>query len=176
MRKMLIGTGVLAVAAGMTFPAISGAEFSYGIAQVSSKDLLVTFNDDTKCGLHVRVARSGSQAKSNASYYCYDGKTKQPLKKGIRIKMVNAAGEWLKFDRGKETRTYRTCKTSSCNAPEATLNNVKSNARVTGNAIFHIYYTRNAAFLAPVPGCEYVKDPEGKGPPGYRMTCAIQAR
>ena len=174
MRKMLLGAVLLSTVA-LAFPATGGAEFSYGVAQVSFKDLLVTFNDDTKCGLHVSSYKQGSQAKSDARYYCYNAK-KRPMK-GLRVKMVNAAGEWLQFDRGKETKTYRTCKSYECSAPTATLNNVKSNARVTGNAVFHIYYGRQAAFFfALPPGCEYVQDPEGKGPPGHRVTCAIQSR
>ena len=48
----------------MALPASGGAEPSYLIAQVSFKSLVVTFNDDTKCGLHVSVRREGSTAMS----------------------------------------------------------------------------------------------------------------
>jgi hypothetical protein len=170
MRKFLLGAGLLAVA-GLAYPSAGVAEFSYGIVPVSNNKQLLQFSDGTKCGLNVSVSKAGSTAKSNGRYYCWN--TKAPLKP-LKIRMKNFAGGWLSGRQG--AMNFTTCKTHACSAKEATYSGLPSGQMATSTVIFDVYYPRSHGFGLPPMSCEYVKDPEGKGPPGHRITCALQAR
>jgi hypothetical protein len=168
---MLVCAGAAAMAVALAYPSTGSAEWSFGLMPIADKKQTLTFNDHTRCVMRTWVTRSGGTAKSNGRFIC-----SHPQKKAIRplkVRMKTFAGAWL-GTRGP--MSIKTCKSTYCDAAEATYTGLKSNQRATSNLILDIYYPRNAAFFLPPPFCEAVKDPEGKGPPGYRITCAIQAR
>lgn len=171
MRRVLVCAGISAIAVALAYPSTGSAEWSFGLMPVSNDKVQITFNEGTQCSFSARVSRAGRVAKSNGRYVC-----KHPQKKPvrpIRVRIKNRAGRWPLGTYGP--MTTKTCTTLTCEATEATYD-VASNNRATANLIFDIYYSRSAGFFVPPPGCEYVKDPQGKAPPGHRITCAIQAR
>ena len=171
MRRVLISASAMAVTVVVAYPSTGSAEMSFGLMPIADKKQTLTFNDHTRCVMKTWVTRSGNVAKANGRFLCTHPQ-KKPIKP-LKVRMKTYAGSWL-GPRGP--MSVLTCRSTYCNAAEATYDAVKSDQRATSNLILDIYYPRNAAFFLPPPFCEAVKDPEGKGPPGYRLTCAIQAR